>query len=61
MNFDEDISRKRTWSTKWDKYGDLDIIPMWVSIYFVLVVVMPWFMLQGAKELKGIEKMEVKK
>lgn len=31
QNFDKVISRKGTASAKWDKYGDRDIIPMWVA------------------------------
>ena len=31
QNFDKPVSRKGTASAKWDKYGDRDIIPMWVA------------------------------
>lgn len=31
QDFDKVISRKGTASAKWDKYGDRDIIPMWVA------------------------------
>ncbi len=30
-DFDIEIDRKRTSSQKWDKYGDQDILPMWVA------------------------------
>ncbi len=30
-DFDRDIDRKRTSSQKWDKYGERDILPMWVA------------------------------
>ena len=31
FNFDTPIDRRGTASVKWDKYGDRDIIPMWVA------------------------------
>ncbi len=31
QDFDKVVSRKGTASAKWDKYGDRDIIPMWVA------------------------------
>ncbi len=31
QDFDKAIDRKGTASAKWDKYGDRDIIPMWVA------------------------------
>lgn len=31
MNFDQITDRRGTSSTKWDKYGDADVLPMWVA------------------------------
>ena len=29
--FDEWVERRGTWSTKWDRYRDRDILPFWVA------------------------------
>ncbi len=31
MNFDEIVDRRHTSSIKWDRYGDRDILPLWVA------------------------------
>ena len=31
MNFDQITDRRGTSSTKWDKYGNADVLPMWVA------------------------------
>ncbi|HOX25366.1 MAG TPA: PatB family C-S lyase [Candidatus Krumholzibacteria bacterium] len=31
FNFDRDIDRRGTASVKWDRYGDPDILPLWVA------------------------------
>ena len=31
MNFDENIDRKGTYSFKWERYKDKDILPLWVA------------------------------
>ena len=31
FDFDREIDRRNTRSAKWDKYGDRDILPMWVA------------------------------